>query len=111
MRFDGICEAQQQVPPTKIFRLSQGWLLRSSGFAAGSRKPGPLARDVAMSSSILVGKTNPPDAFYDDERAFKPFPSGRQQPGSLVPARTLDLGAFWLVVNLLAGITALVPIA
>ena len=65
-----------------------------------------------MSPSILVGETNPPDAFYDDERAFKPtFPSGRQQPGSLVPARTLDLAAFWLVVNFLAGITALVPIA
>lgn len=64
------------------------------------------------SARFCKGCTHKLPAFYDDERAFEPtFLSGRQQPGSLLPTRTLDLGAFWLVVNLLAGITALVPIA
>ncbi|KWT68263.1 hypothetical protein APY03_7095 [Variovorax sp. WDL1] len=64
------------------------------------------------SARFCKGCTHKLATFYDDERAFEPtFLTARQQPGSLVLARTLDLVAFWLVLNLLAGITALVPIA
>lgn len=51
-------------------------------------------------------------AFYEDERAFEPtFLSGHPPPASSRAGRTWELSAFWLVINLLAGITALVPLA
>jgi hypothetical protein len=64
------------------------------------------------SARFCKGCSHKLPAFYEDERAFEPtFVSTHQRPAALTRAWTWDLGAFWLVVNLLAGITALMPIA
>ena len=50
-------------------------------------------------------------AFYAARSTFEAaMPPGPRRPTSLTRSWTWDLGAFWLVITVLAGVTAVVPI-